>query len=446
MKYLFIYFSFFNCLFETAFAQNNVAKTFPFSDSTYVISKIFFVGNSTTKEDVIEREMSLKPGKLLTHEELQYNINRIYSLKLFTKVEANIAPQGDSIADVYIVVKERWYFFPYPIAGYKDHDWSKIYYGFGVAHTNVGGRNIRVYGEGALGYDPYFSLGYYNPLVNVEEQLFFSGSVFYSKVRNRSIEAQSNEQSNFDEQRIGGNLGLGKRFSRSSTLSTSLDFLHLSVNNTHVNKTLTPTGVDAFFSFSTSYVYDTRDLIEYPRLGTYFGVSVSKIGLFNQYVDYQRIAFDFRRYIPLYYDMVFAGRIFSNIAGGGRIPDYGHTYFGYGDRIRGHSKIIYEGEQIIGTTVELHIPIIAPDYIRLEHMPIEQFRDIRYAVNFALFADAGNTWFRSQPLTFNDFISGYGAGIHFLLAYSLVARMEYGIPYNSSVTKGKIVFDLGAAL
>ena len=145
--------------------------------------------------------------------------------------------------------------------------------------------------------------------------------------------------------------------------------------------------------------------------------------------------------------MVFLGRIMGSVVSGEKIPNYGHVYFGYSERLRGNFSTILEGENIVGTFAELHIPIISPRYLRFEEIPIEQFRDIRTALYFALFADAGTTWYRNEKVGVNNFISGYGAGFHLLLSYGFVLRIEYA--FNTTTKKfpnGEFIFDLGAAL
>jgi opacity protein-like surface antigen len=54
-----------------------------------------------------------------------------------------------------------------------------------------------------------------------------------------------------------------------------------------------------------------------------------------------------------------------------------------------------------------------------------QFSVWRFGISLALFTDTGTTWFRGDKLTPESFATGYGAGIHFLLPYSVVLRTEY---------------------
>ncbi len=432
-------------LFSTAAAQQVTIPAMNFPDSTYRVGQIIYIGNELTKYHIIEQEMSLKPGALITHQDLQYDINRIYSLRLFTKVTIDVVPDSGDIALLSVQVVERWFFYPFPVVGIKDRDFSKYYYGLGLAHNNVAGENVRLYGAFALGYDPFVSINYINPQIDLQNRIFFSLRAYYTELRNRSLLSLSGAP-NFDERRSGGEVTVGKQFSLFTLITMKVEFLNLKVSDNRAGRTLSPNGRDEFYSLHAAYFYDTRDLKEYAQYGTYLSFGVSKFGLFEKDVDYQRFGMDYRRFIPVGNKIIVAGRIFANIASGGTVPNYGNVFFGYTERIRGHFKTILEGEQIVGSTVEAHLPVITPRYLHFPFIPFEQFRDVRYALNVAVFADAGNTWFRGDPIAINRFTSGYGAGLHLLLAYSAVARVEFGVPYGQSFSKGEIILDLGAAL
>ena len=414
-----------------------------YPDSTLRVANIILVGNELTRDFVIEREMSLRVGSLISREAIAYDINRIYSLQLFSKVDIQVVPDS-ATATLLVMVSERWYFYPFPIVGFRDHTWQHIYYGAGVVHTNFRGRKELVNAQAAAGYDPYVSLQYINPLIDVENNLYFSSRLAYSLQRNKSLLSLV-AGPNFDERHIGAEITLGKRFSLFSTATTTLEYTHLNVSDNQAGRTLSPDGTDQFFAIHGMYLYDTRDLSEYSRIGTLARFTVSKYGLGGMYVNYQRYSVDLRRYIPVYFNSSFAFRLFGSAVQGGTVPNYGHSFFGYSDRIRGRFRTIVEGENVLGAKGELRIPLISPRYIRIEQIPIEQFRDIRYALYFAFFADAGTVWYREQPLAMNSFLSGFGAGLHFLLSYSFVARIEYAFG-GPGLHNGEVILDLGAAL
>lgn len=418
---------------------------FTFPDSTYRVGQVMYIGNELTKYHIIEQEMSLKPGSLITYTDVEYDINRIYSLKLFTMVDIKVVPDSGDVANLTVEVGERWYFYPFPVLGLKDRDFSKLYYGLGLAHNNVAGENVQMYGAFGLGYDPFMSFNYINPQIDVENRIFFSFRLYYTEQRNRSLVSLAGAP-NFDEYRSGVEMTIGKRFTLFTMVSMKGEYLNLRVSDNRAGRTLSPNGRDEFFSLHTSYSYDSRDLKEYPRTGTLVSVGVSKFGLFEHDMDYQRYAFDVRGYLPILSNTVVAGRVFGNAVDGGPVPNYGHAFFGYNERIRGHFNTILEGEHIAGTTVEAHLPIITPRYVKFDFIPFGQFKDMRYALNAALFADAGETWYRTQPFALKRWLGGYGAGFHILLGYSAVARVEYAVPFGNALSKGEIILDLGAAL
>ena len=100
---------------------------FAFPDSTYRVAQVIFAGNELTKGYIIEHEMALKHDSLITYQAVQYDINRIYSLRLFTKVDIQVVPDSADYATLVVTVSERWYLYPFPVLGIKDRDFSKIF-------------------------------------------------------------------------------------------------------------------------------------------------------------------------------------------------------------------------------------------------------------------------------------------------------------------------------
>lgn len=410
-------------------------------DSLWTVDTVLVNGNEHTKEFVIRREMSLQPGSRITKSLLAFDQNRIYSLRLFNKVDIEVVPTTPGFATLRVDVSERWYVFPFPILGLRDRDWKKVFFGAGILHSNFLGRNEKLFAALVFGYDPAVSLSYRNPFLNREGTEFLQADVSFSIVQNRSIIEQGGG-SNYDERHASGGLTLGKRLGIEHTLWISAGYQFIEVSQNAPGRTISPDGRDRLPVLSTGYAYDTRDLGEYPADGTFFTGNVTKYGLPSNELDYVRYSFDAQKYVRLPADFVAAGRLYGNFAAAGRVPPYDHTYFGYGNRIRGHFKDIYEGEQLFGATVELHKPLLAPVYFRIDNLP-EQFGVWRFGIVAALFADAGTVWFRSGPLALNNLVKGYGAGLHFLLPYSFILRTEYAL---DETRHGQWIFDVGNSL
>lgn len=410
-------------------------------DSLWVVDTVIVKGNEHTKDYVVRREMSLQAGSRITKSMLTYDQNRIYSLRLFNQVQMKVLPTTPGYATLLVEVSERWYIFPFPILGLRDRDWKKVFFGAGILHSNFLGRNEKLYAYVVFGYDPALSLSYRNPFLDAEGTEFLEANLSLNIVQNKSILAEQGE-SNYDERHASGGATFGKRLGIAHTLWISTGYQFIEVSSNLPGRTISPDGRDRFPTMTVGYAYDTRDLGEYPSDGTYIAGTITKYGIPSDKLDFVRYAFDIKKYVPLPASFVVAGRTYGDIAAGSTIPPYNHDYFGYGNRIRGHFKEVYEGEQLVGASLELHLPVFSPRYFRIGSLPA-QFNLWRFGVVAVLFGDAGTVWFRPAPFALDRFIKGYGMGLHFLLPYSFILRTEYG--FNES-RHGEFILDVGNSL
>ena len=83
----------------------------------------------------------------------------------------------------------------------------------------------------------------------------------------------------------------------------------------------------------------------------------------------------------------------------------------------------------MGASAEVRLPIIAPRFVTFNFLNIYQFNTARFGIYAAFFADAGKIWFRSDEFEEVPWLASAGAGLHFLLPYSLIPRTE--IPINA---------------
>jgi len=404
-------------------------------DSTLVVKEIIVEGNETTKEHVILREMSIKVGDRVTPEALDRDRDRIYSLQLFNKVAIETAAQSDSVT-LIVRVHERWYLFPYPVVGIRYRDINKIFYGAGVAHQNFRGRNEKLYLSFALGYDRWISLAYQNPKLTDDDDIFFRGSLSYQKVHNLSVTSGEYEQTNF-----GSGLNLGKRDGLYQTFFGFLNYDVWIVSDAQPGRTVSPTGRDAFFSLGLRYSYDTRNIREYTTDGLLVSLGATKAGFGESEVNLMTYAYDVRAFTLLSEEWSLGARSYCVLIGGGITPPYRHVFYGYDERVRGYFSDVLEGENIFGGNLEIRFPIFRPRYLHVP-IPIPQFSVLRYGLSAGIFADAGKIWYRSESFSSKPWLAGVGAGLHFLLPYSVVIRTEYA--WNGK-RRGQFVLDFGAS-
>jgi len=406
-----------------------------------VVDTVLVSGNSTTDSDIILREMSLRKDSLITPEKVRYDRDRIYSLRLFTKVDL-VYDGASRRTPLLVMVRERWYIFPVPMFGFRDRDWKKPYYGLGFLHDNFRGMNEKLWAGFSLGYDPWASIAYKSPWISREHNLFFETEISWSKPRNRSLLAQG-KGPNYDQLQTNASFLFGKRLTLFTSLWSRFEYNRLSVNETRAGRTVSPDGVDNLAMLSLGASYDTRDFKEYATDGTYLNGGLSYGKFFEGKNDYVRLLADARRFIRFSPAASVGVRAFAEITGGNAVPAYRHVYFGYLERIRGYFYDTIEGENIFGSTVELRIKLLQPVYIHVSEIPVPQFDTWRIAVDLALFSDGGTVWFRNENPLDKKFYAGFGAGIHVELPYSFVVRFDYA--FNQSL-KGQFIFDLNASI
>jgi outer membrane protein assembly factor BamA len=404
------------------------------NDSIFIVNDIQILGNRTTKEYVILREMSIKKGDTLSQEIIDRDRNNIYNLGLFNKVDIEYALRQDTVT-LYVLVSERWYFIPYPVLGMKYRDPSKWYYGGGLMHQNFRGRNEKVYASIGFGYDRWFMLNYQNPKLTKEGDIFISGAFAIQKVHNLSSSNGEYENSNIS---LSGTLG--KRFGMYQTLSGTIGYQVWQVNDPQLQRTVSASGRDAFPTISLQYRYDTRDNREYTTDGSLLSLGFGKSGFGESEMNLTGFSYDLRHFFGFSSGSTVGVRTIGSFTWGGVIPPYRHVFFGYDERIRGYFYTTMEAENRIGMSAELRLPILLPRYLEINFLGIPEFQKLRYGIYFAFFADAGKLWYRNQILSQQPWYSGVGAGFQFLLPYGFTIRTEAAIN-NLGKTEGFIDFD-----
>ncbi len=407
-----------------------------------IINGFAVFGNETTRPEIILRELSLAVGDTIDAEEIEYAKSRIYSLGLFNRVDISWPPLDSTI--LLIEVDERWFLYPVPILTLVDHDWNKWNFGLGVKHENLRGRNEKAFAGGAIGYNPWVTLSYGNPWLMGEDgrkAWFSETSLGFSSVENKSRTSRG-EGPNFREIHYAGFQTLGKRFSPYHSVWMSLGYNYIEVTENRAGRTLSPGGIDRYLSLGVGAKHDTRNLAEYPTSGIFGGVALAKKGIGFGDIDMMAYVADLRAYQPLYGEFSLALRVLAQMSSGPAVPNYEHFYFGFSERLRGHFNEEREGENLFGAFAELRIPIVPRFYLHVPEVPIKQFRTWKLGLYAALFFDTGTVWNKRDRPFPSDMPRGYGAGLHFLLPYGTVFRVDRAWNENG---RGEWVIDVGAS-
>ncbi|MFQ6115514.1 MAG: BamA/TamA family outer membrane protein, partial [bacterium] len=356
------------------------------------------------------------------------------NLGIFNRVEIEPIPTQKGIILV-VTVSEMWYLFPYPIIFRNERDWERISIGAGLLHLNFRGRREIIDFSFWLGFNPAVKLTYTNPWIFGRLKFYTSFSIFAKKVRNQSFTVLD---SIVNENQIGFDWRIGKRFGHFTFLDISFGYKQLTLSPDDAAVTLSASGKDKLPHVGVSFTYDSRDLWEYAHKGHYFKIWARKTGWFGNVVDYVRFGGDVRKYFPLG-PTTLAFRAATNLSQG-KIPVYDQVHFGFLTRIRGHFSDRRTGDNLALGSAEFRFPLLKITYHNLglfESMG-RYGTNFRFGISGALFLDTGAVWLQNEKLTKSKFISGWGAGLHFFLPYMNLLRVEYG--FNED-WDGQIIVD-----
>ncbi len=435
----------------------------PGVQETIYVRNILIAGNDITDEDIITREILTKNNNKLDPVVLKEDIERIYRLGLFNKVDVYPVPT-DSIhhVDLMFLVEERFYILPIPQGGFKDGEFSKFWVGANVSWQNFRGRNETLTFSFGIGYEPFASLSYSIPWIGKNAHYFSSASLSYSKNYNQSLQALNDSTSNsipssadnFVIYNFNTAVTFGKYYTNNFSLAGRIGYNLIESVPYEEGRTVTQDGKDNFLTIAFSGKFDTRNSLEYTLAGSYYFLQYQKFGI-GKLFDFNRVNFEVKKFIPIKlgdkYAVTFATRAIGAISFGGTIPYYLDEYYGYDKIIRGYKTIVYEGENQLGSFNEFRIPIINPFYFEGKSVPVVQNISMlkkmsyKFGLYTTLFFDVGGVWYKKDNFFKTQFINGFGAGLNFILPFGFVGRTDFAFRKEEKRFIPQIIFDLDAS-
>lgn len=464
----------FSLISLTAYSQNDSLeqvfeeKAQEIDSMRLVVKNIVITGNDVTQDDIILREMSLKPGSRFTLEKYKDDLLRIYNLALFTKVEIIPIPIGQTVTGeneitLNVDVQERWYILPLPSGGIEEGEWKKIWLGMTLRWGNFRGRDENLDVGFRVFYNPNVRLRYSVPWIGEKLHLFMSIGGSWSRSRNQSIEAVGRqngsntiayEDENYENIQYKGELTVGRFFGKRFSVFTDYRYNHLRVSQYKPNRTLSTSGVDKYLTLGGGISFDSRDLVEYATKGDYLKATYHRYGFLNKEVNFGRFTIENQSFIPISltptYYLTMASKLYTSLAMGAIIPYYNHEQLGYSDDyVRGWKGKAFEGENVLTLYNELRIPVIKPRYIKakklmvVQDLPVIKNLDLRYGLYATLIYDIGSVWYKHDNIFKQRFISGAGIGINIIAPFGYIARADWVFRLDRKIV-GQIGLSLSA--
>lgn len=452
---------------ETDFQQLSASQT----DSTRqktdsVVNKILrvdrvvIIGNNVTRNRIIIRELSLKPGDTISTRLLpgviQWDKNKLYNLRLFNTVSVRALELPNNHIDLLVEVTERWYIFPAPIFELSDrnfnewwnnysHDFNRINYGMRIYKNNFRGRNETLRLTAQFGYVRKFDLQYKIPNLDRRQKQGITFSFDYGAPRNLAYFTDDHKLVFLESKKIvrtSIGTGIGYSYRKTFFETHSLSFFYrqsqvvdtvLMLNPIYNNYNNNDKTTQKFFSISYSFNSEHRDVVLYPLKGYQFAGHIAKTGLLpSDDVNQLEINMTYARHWPLgkgFFLSNFSSVLWSSPK---NQPYNVFDALGYRNQlVRGFENYVIEGPQFALNKTTFKKKIFARAWT-LDAMPLEQFSYFPLAIYIKTYADFG--YVQNYPyydekalnqLFSNRLLTGAGAGFDIVTVYDLVLRLEY---------------------
>ncbi len=425
-------------LFSSLFkAQEKFNQT---DKKSIIVDSIRVVGNDITEDYIILRELNFFIGDTVSLTQIEFNQERVFSLGLFNKVELNII-QETELSIIEISVFESWYIYPLPFLKLRDDRISRASYGLILLYKNFRGRNETLSGLATFGYDPSYSMSYFNPMLIDGENITFGFGLGYIDVQNRNLKSLNLYGNNFDYDFIYSTISVGYRINLFNTISFSPSFQYVSFPSKVSDVSASNTSIDRTYSLNVNYEFDNRNLKQFSDAGIYSQVSYSKKGFGINNIKYSIMYAEFRGYQKIYKNLSAKMRGKFRHSYGNRIPFYDLSLLGDIDFVRGHKFNKREGNNSVLTSLEMNYPIIKEWDLSLD-LPLlpKRLTSARIGLYTNLFVDGGTTYNNGEALTLRSFDSGWGFGFTLLILPYNAIRFEYAF---DEIGKGEFLIESG---
>lgn len=368
------------------------------------IASIEIAGNEKTKDDVIRRELRIKPGDILEMSKVYESLRRVLMLGYFDEVKPRFSDGPDPDQTVLTIqVTERKTGSAHFGAGYSSVDGFIGY--IEVADKNFLGKgqevNIRwEFGQNKNTYD----LGFYEPHLDAK------GTSFGFNLYNRAYKRTTRDEKDYTDRRTGGSLSLGRPLG-----DYTRGLVKFKLENTKLEyKDSEPEDQESSLrSVTLSALTNTTDHPFYPSQGFKSRLSAEIAGKVlggdEEFIKYEG---DFSKYLGLAEKHTLAFRV-STGTSTGELPEHEYFWVGGADTVRGYKYGESRGDKMFVINGEYRVRLVD-------------------AVQGVVFMDFGNAW-EDESMDLTDLMRGYGAGIRLDTPLGII-RIDYGIGEDGGQT------------
>lgn len=390
------------------------------------VEEIRVEGNTKTRTATILRNLRTKPGSILNRRRFQKDLERLNNLGYFRTVDPD--PQrGSDRGKVILVldVEEEKTGLATIGVGYAGGGSSGIRSGVtgAISYTDRNlfgeGKNVSVSWQRGAQISS-IGVSYLDPAIN-DNQDSIGISLFRNDVdglRQPITVGGEQEYAYYDDERMGGSFTYGHPLNDDLRIFGTLRHETIKIlRGKHSIYEPIGVGTGTLNSVGLSALYDTRDDIFNPHVGSYANASISVAGLGGDY-NFTRYTVEGRHYVPLGDKHTLALRGWGGIVTGDA-PITEYFYAGGPDTLRGYQQNQFFGTRFFVANAEYRFPIANIKFLR-----------------GAVFADAGTAYTPGDRLNNRIFFdAGLGLRITFPALGLGVIRLDYAIGEDGGRTQ-----------
>jgi outer membrane protein assembly factor BamA len=422
----------------------------------YVIVKEYkIIGNKTTKENIIVREIPVNIGDTINKTDLSEILERtrsnLFNTSLFNFITVEPVYFDSSNISIYITVEERWYWWPIPIfdveennfnTWWLDKNFERANYGLFLAKENFRGRKETVMFLFQGGYTEKVGIKYVIPYINKRKTNGLSLKFTYGRNHEVTYATTNNirdfyrSDNDYVKKVIGSNIGYELRPKLYNKHTFNFKYTNIEVSDSVIffNSDFLPSGKksEQYLTINYTVKRDKRDNKNYPVKGYYYDFSLTKdgLGVLSKDLNQFYLTSHIKKFWELSSRVYFASSFKSKIT----IKEGPYFLFeglGYRNNIvRGYEFYVVNGENYGVLKSQLRYALLKNKTFHIKAIPAKKFNKIPMAIYMGAFFDAGyvdskiNS--RNNSLT-NTSLYGGGVSLDFVSYYDLVLRVEYSI-------------------
>lgn len=384
-------------------------------------------GNEKTKENVITREMKLKPGEPFNVKDARRSMQKVYNLGYFEDVNMKLNPGKDPNAVVLetSVVEQKTGTFSIG-GGYSKSDGLIGIIELGDNNFRGTGDKVKLHWEfGGEASNRNYEVGYTRPWLD-SKQTSLSFSLYDMTNEYSDYYDNGKLRSTYDKNRKGWDVTLGRPqgeyiqnyITFKNRTDDYVDYVEGPVNYETDDPGYLTNNFGNTRSISLARILDSRDNVFNPSEGQRLSLTAEFAGrAFGGDFNFNKYTVEDRQYLKVGRDHVMAFRVMMGYADG-KMPESGKFAVGGADTLRGYNDDQFKGDKMLTATAEYRFPIAKK-------------------VQGVVFTDIGKAW-DGEGYKLDDLEASAGVGVRVTTPIGPI-RIDYAQGSNG----GKTHFSFG---